>query len=137
MTEAQSLLSEIVRRGVSFRVDGADLVLKPRRALDDDLLTRIRSHKAQIIQAISARPRTCALSCYEIEPGRWVHQVWEGCKTSVTPPPLKVTQKAEQTCWHCRGEGRCSCIVCWDAQAHGPGDCVPCHGRGVLWTWVQ
>jgi len=137
MTEAQSLISEIVQRGVSLRVDGGDLVLKPRRALDGDLLDRIREHKTEILRVLSGHPGTCAPSCYEIEPGRWVHRPWDGCKTSVASPPLKVTQKAEQTCRHCRGEGRCSCIVCWDARTHGPGECVRCRGRGMLWSWVQ
>jgi hypothetical protein len=26
------------------------------------------------------RPATCATTCYEIEPGRWVHRPWDGCK---------------------------------------------------------
>jgi hypothetical protein len=60
---ALAILSELQRRGVSVTADGDALVLKPRRAIDSELLARVREHKPEIIRALSARPTTCAASC--------------------------------------------------------------------------
>jgi TubC N-terminal docking domain len=79
-----AILSELQRRGVSVTSDGDALVLKPRSAVDSELLARVREHKPEIIRLISSHPRTCAPSCYEIEPGRWIHHPWEGCTTIKT-----------------------------------------------------
>jgi hypothetical protein len=38
----------------------------------------------------SARPATCVVSCYEVEPGTWIHHPWDGCRTpmpSAKPAP--------------------------------------------------
>jgi hypothetical protein len=32
-------------------------------------------------EALRSRPVACASSCYEIEPGRWIHHPWNGCTT--------------------------------------------------------
>ena len=79
-----AILSELQRRGVSVTADGDALILKPRRALDSDLLARVREHKPEIIRALSAHSGTCAASCYEIEPGRWIHRSWNDCRTPMT-----------------------------------------------------
>jgi putative DNA primase/helicase len=44
-------------------------------------------HKPEIIRALSARPATCSTSCYEVEPGRWIHRPWDGC-TSIEAPEI-------------------------------------------------
>lgn len=109
MTGAQALLSEMIQRRISVDVDGQDLILRPKQALDDELLSRIRKHKSGILQALSTRPLgTCVPSCYEIGSGRWVHHAWGGCKTSIFSPLSNRSAKMEETCWHCRGQGRCS-----------------------------
>jgi hypothetical protein len=69
-------------------------------------------------------------SCYEIEPGRWVHHPWNGCTTPM--PPAKTTPVIEQTCWHCVGEGKCRCIGCSDATRGISDECTVCHGAGKV-----
>ncbi len=97
------------------------------------ILAELREYKPEIIWLLSARPRTCAPSCYEIERGRWIHRPWNRCTTGKveTDEPQR---KVAVACWHCRGEKRCACIACWQA---GPGDCVTCKGSGQVWQWVQ
>ncbi len=56
MSLTQAILDEMSQRGVTARVDGATLRLKPREALDDDLLARIKEHKPEIIRALAAIP---------------------------------------------------------------------------------
>jgi hypothetical protein len=51
---AAAILRELERRGVLVTADGDALVLKPKRALDDALLARVREHKPEIIRAVSA-----------------------------------------------------------------------------------
>ncbi len=50
---AAAILSELDRRGVRVTADGEALVLKPKRALDAELLAHIREHKPEIIRVIS------------------------------------------------------------------------------------
>ena len=54
MSVAHFILSEIKGRGIAVRVDGETLRFRPRFALDDDLVGRIRDHKAEIIRAVVA-----------------------------------------------------------------------------------
>ena len=56
MSLTQAILDEMSQRGVTARVDGATVRLKPREALDDDLLARIKEHKPEIIRALAAIP---------------------------------------------------------------------------------
>jgi TubC N-terminal docking domain len=132
VTQATEILSELQRRGVIVAVEGDTLSLKPKRALDDTLLARVREAKPAILEALRNRPSTCSPDCYELEPGIWIHRPWAGCTTSKTESfePRKVSV----TCWHCRGEKSCACVACWKA---GPGECVACEGSGHVWRWVQ
>lgn len=148
--EVSAILNELQRRGVNVTVEAGALVLKPRRALDSDLLARVREHKTEILAALATRPATCSPSCYEVEPGRWIHHPWDGCKTPLpesTEPivpnradcgcPSPVCRRcrlwgehchclAKGTCWHCRGE-----------SAGETGQCVVCEGTGQLPGRVQ
>lgn len=56
MSLTQAILDEMCMRGVTARVDGETLRLKPREALDDDLLARIKEHKPEIIRALATIP---------------------------------------------------------------------------------
>jgi len=56
VSSTQAILDEMTQRGVTVRVDGEILRLKPREVLDDDLLARIREHKPEIIRALAAIP---------------------------------------------------------------------------------
>ena len=131
MNVASEILAELLRRGVAIRADGQTIRLRPKSALDDSLLSRIREAKPELLVALRNRPAPCAASCYEIEPGRWIHHPWNGCKT-IVPRPVKGAQEAEQTCWHCGGKGECNCIEC---GLHKPrmewaaGLCLSCEAR--------
>jgi len=127
------ILVELQRRGVIVAVEGDTLCLKPKRALDSALLARVHEAKSVILEALRNRPATCSHDCYEIEPGVWIHWPWTGC-TTVEPETKGSPCKVAATCWHCRGEKRCSCIACWQG---GPRECVACKGTGQVWRWIQ
>ncbi len=55
MSTAVEVLSELSRRGVAIRVDGDSIRLKPRSALDDQLLASIRDCKPEILAALKSR----------------------------------------------------------------------------------
>ena len=128
---AAEILSELQRRGVIVAVDGDTLCLKPKLALDDTLLARVREAKPAIIEALRNRPATCSPDCYELEPGIWIHRPWTGCTT--IKPEAESQRKVVVTC-HCRGQKKCGCSACWQG---GPRDCAACKGTGQGWRWVQ
>jgi hypothetical protein len=98
MSVVADIMAELSHRGVRVRTDGEILRLKPKAALDDGLLARVQAHKPDILAALSGRPATCALSCYKIEPGKWVHHAWEGCKTLVPSREPYVPSRADCGC---------------------------------------
>jgi hypothetical protein len=95
MSQVVEILAELERRGITVRVEGANLKLKPVAALEEDLLARLRAHKLDILDVLARRPAFCARSCYEILLGKWVHRPWDGCRT--------LTVGAEAP--HLQGEG--------------------------------
>jgi len=127
--QVSEILGELERRGVVVAVVGDTLSLKPRRALDDALLARVREAKPAILEVLRNRPGTCSADCYEVEPGVWIHHPWNGCTT--IQPEADALRKVAVTCWHCQGEKRCACMACW------PGECATCKGTGQAWRWVQ
>ena len=133
MSLAAEVLSELQRRGVTLAAEGDTLRLKPRRALDDALLARVREAKPALLEVLRSRPATCASSCHEIESSRWIHHPWNGC-TTIQPEVGGQLHKVQEMCWHCHGEKSCACIACWQA---GPSECVVCEGTGQVWRWVQ
>lgn len=133
MTLAAEVLSELERRGVSIAADGDTLCLRPRRALDDTLLARIREAKPAILEALRSRPATCSPDCYEVEPGVWIHEPHTGC-TTTREKKEKRWRQVYVTCWHCRGERKYKCIACWQG---GPSECVTCKGTGQVLRWIQ
>lgn len=137
----QALLEVVRDIGGELSVNGDHI----RYRLPEDhpekerILTELRTHKPEIIRLLAARPPMCAEACYEIEPGRWIHHPWNGCKTIVPRPP-KADQKAGQTCWHCAGKGVCDCISCGCYEARMEwvaGECVPCGTRKRQGETVQ
>ena len=77
MTEAVAILTELQRRGVIVAVEGDTLCLRPRRALDDTLLARIREVKPAILEALRTGMAACSLphcaGCYDVGDGRKIH----------------------------------------------------------------
>jgi hypothetical protein len=131
VSQAAEILTELQRRGVIVAIDGDTLCLKPRRALDDTLLARVREAKPAILEALRGRPATCSPDCYELEPGIWIHRPHTGCIT-IKPEASGSQRKVAVMCWHCQGEKRCTCIACWQT-----GQCVTCKGTGQIWRWIQ
>ena len=81
---AIEILAELQRRGVIVAVEGDTLCLKPRRALDDALLARVREAKPAILEALRDQPvksetesAMCGSShcagCYDVGDGRKIH----------------------------------------------------------------
>ena len=132
-TQAVEILTELHRRGVAVSLDGDDILLKPRQALDDTLRARIRQAKPAILEILRNRPSTCSPDCYEVEPGVWVHRPWARC-TTIKPEAGEAQRRVSVTCWHCRGEKTCGCSACWQS---GLQKCAPCRGTGQVWKWIQ
>jgi hypothetical protein len=132
MSAASEILEELSRRGVAVLADGETIRLKPTAPLDDGLLARVKAHKPEILAVLSSRPACCSATCYEIEPGRWIHHPWDGCTTPM--PPAKAQPTAEKACWHCAGTGQCDCILCGRFKSHTiweAGRCVPCDAKAL------
>lgn len=126
MNQADEILTELERRGVFVAVDGDNLRLSPKCALDDALLARVREAKPAILEAL----RKCSPDCYDVEPGVRIHRPHTGCtaiKAEAAPQ-----RKVAVPCWHCQGSKICSCIACYET-----GECVTCKGTGQVWRWVQ
>lgn len=160
---AVETLAELSRRGIAVRVDGESIRLKPRSALDDQLLARVREYKSEILAVLSVRPAGCSTSAGP-KPGarqveRWcAHCAGQGvcacpacnlrrvsgaapccmCAGEARQAWLATTQP--QTCWHCRGEKVCRCITCCKLGGgfvQVPGECTVCHGSGKVPERVQ
>jgi TubC N-terminal docking domain len=131
--QAVEILTELQRRGVFVAVDGDTLCLKPRRALDDSLLARVREAKPSILEVLRSRPATCSPDCYEVEPGVWIHEPHTGCITT-RGQNEKPWRQVYVMCSHCQGERRCNCMACWQG---GPSECVTCKGTGRVLRWIQ
>jgi len=98
MSAVADILAELSSRGVAVRADGETLRLKPKAALDDDLLARVQALKPDIMAVLLGRPATCAPSCYEIEAGKWIHRPWAGCRTPVRSCEPYVPSRADCGC---------------------------------------
>ncbi len=77
MSTAIEILSELERRGVSISATGGSLTLGPKRALDAELLARVRSAKPELLKILAAPPVTCGspdcAGCYDVGDGRKIH----------------------------------------------------------------
>ncbi len=151
MTSAAEILAELRQRGVAIRIDGDDICLRPKRALDEALLARVRQEKPAILAALRSRPATCSPECYQIDPGVWIHRPCAGCRTAAqrsrvpksrdgASPPKPVPRPRDEAtvCWHCEGQRTCGCIACCK---NGPeasrAACVVCKGTGERRGWIQ
>ena len=106
MTQAAAILTELRWRGVSVTVEGDILCLKPRHALDDALLARVRDSKPAILEVLRKPASDCAA-------------------THVPTP-------AAANCWHCGGSGECNCSTCGvmkPSVVWAAGECVACRAK--------
>jgi hypothetical protein len=106
MTQVAEILTELRGRGVSVTVEGDILCLKPRRALDEVLLARVRDSKPAILEVLRRLPSNYA----------------------GTPAQVPATM----TCWHCGGSGECNCSTCGVMKPFvmwAAGECVACKSR--------
>jgi hypothetical protein len=128
------ILNALRVAGVTVRLVEPDkLRLEPASKIPAEVLPRIQEAKPAILEALRSRSATCATSCYEIGPSRWIHHPWNGCAT-IQLEAGEPLHKVQETCWHCHGEKRCDCMACWQA---GPSECVACKGSGQVWRWIQ
>jgi hypothetical protein len=131
------ILETLRTLGVTVEVIGPDrLRCQPASRIPQDLASRIREAKPEILAVLRRHPSTCAPSCCQIGPDRWVHHPWRGCTTR----PLledRLGPVVDVDCWHCHGSKLCRCIACWSPQKDGAGQCVVCHGSGIVAAWVQ
>ena len=146
MTGVEQIFAELERLGVTIRANGDILQAKPLSLINDDLKARIREVKPAILEALrnrgscltntgkGNRPVTCSPSCYEVEPGKWIHRPRAGCTTVMRESR---PQQVRVTCWHCRGEKQCGCIACRTSVGGGPWGCVVCRASGEVLTWVN
>jgi len=72
MSQADEILSELRRRRVVVAMAADILCLKPRRAVDDTLLARIREVKPAILEACGLGLPHCT-GCYDVGDGRRIH----------------------------------------------------------------
>jgi hypothetical protein len=135
------ILEELKAIGVEVLPHGSDLVIRPASKVPPELKERLRAHKAEVLAILKAgaastgaRRATCSPTCYEVEPGRWVHHPRDGCRTV---PQMSAARSVERECWHCSGGGKCRCIVCCNPLTREAGECVPCKGTGKVWAWLQ
>jgi hypothetical protein len=109
MSAVADIMAELSSRGVTVRVDGETLRLKPRAALDDSLLARVQANKGDILAVLSGRPAACSPTCYEIEPRKWIHHPWDGCRT---PVPSREPYLPPRADCGCDGPMCSRCFLC-------------------------
>jgi hypothetical protein len=77
MSQAAEILTELQRRGVMVAAGGDTLCLKPKRALDNSLLARVREAKPAILEALRSGLAACGsehcVGCYDVGDGRRIH----------------------------------------------------------------
>jgi hypothetical protein len=122
---ALALLDEVRSFGVEIRPDGGELVIRPAGRLPHELKQRLKAAKPEILAVLSCRPSTCAASCYQVEPGRWIHHPWDGCKTVASLKPAPAVREPE--CRHCDGAGECPCSACTLGRTKIAVPCLACH----------
>jgi hypothetical protein len=139
LSSTLAILNELQRRGVSVTADGDALVLKPRRAVDGQLLARVCEHKLEIIRALTNRPAMPIPKSAEPIiptradcgcPGPVCRRCWLCAEVHCRCLP-------KTTCWHCGGLGRCGCTACWRRFVGEVAECVMCHGSGKIVEWVE
>jgi hypothetical protein len=126
------ILESLRSLGVTVEAVGrGKLRLEPASKIPAEMVPRIREVKTAILEALRNRPATCSPDCYEVQLGVRIHRPPAGCIT-IRPEARAAQHKVVVTCWHCRGEKRCTCIACWQT-----GQCVTCKGTGQTWRWIQ
>jgi hypothetical protein len=130
---AVRILETLRTLGVTVTVIGPDrLRLEPASLIPQDLVSRIREEKPAILEALRKRPATCGPTCYELEPGRWIHHPWNGCVTAASPKPVAI---AQADCRHCDGKGECACAACNLRRTSEPAPCCSCQNADHQ-AWV-
>jgi hypothetical protein len=143
MTQVAEILTELQRRGVTATVEGNTLCLKPKHAVDANLLARLREHKLEILDALSRRPAAADASCCEPQlECKHCDGVGECSCPACTlrridaPVPCLMCQAEQRqmwlaatrrdSCWHCAGKGTCDCVLCLDRKAAKASFCIVC-----------
>jgi hypothetical protein len=124
--------------GVRFRLDGERVkaVVPDPTPLDVTEALKSLAQRREEVRAVlvirMVRPSTCVASCYQIQPGRWIHHPWDGCQTPTTPQTVYEVAQAE--CKHCDGAGECSCPACTLRRTEVRVPCSMCRWQArQLW----
>ena len=126
-TPAQ-ILQRLENLGVTITViEGDRLRFEPADRIPAELIPSLRQAKPALLEELRKRPATCSSSCYEIEPGRWIHHPWDGCKTPVSA--MQPQDVPEVECRHCSGTGECSCPACTLRRTEAAVPCLMCRPR--------
>jgi hypothetical protein len=87
-----------------------------------------QAHAHDILADLSGRPAACSPTCYEIEPGKWIHHPWDGCETPIRGSAEPIIP----ACADCGCAGKV-CSRCWlCAKVHCR--CLPKNSRPVAVT---
>ena len=128
MGTAVQILQTLQGLGVTVSVvDGGRLRFEPADRIPADLIPSLRRAKPVLLEELRKRTATCSSSCYEVEPSRWVHHPWDGCKTPVSA--MQPADAPEVECQHCKGAGECSCPACTLRRTEGAVPCLMCQAR--------
>jgi hypothetical protein len=125
---AVQILQTLQGLGVTVSVvDGGRLRFEPGDRIPADLIPTLRQAKPALLEELRRFPASCSSSCYEIEPGRWIHHPWDGCETSVSARQSTVVPGVN--CKHCNGAGECSCPACTLRRIEAAVPCLMCQPR--------
>jgi hypothetical protein len=79
VSAAEELLADLAARGVSIRIEGSRLRLRPRSALTEELINRLRAASAELLALLLAVRRPAAPP--PLEPTEW----WVLCALAEQP----------------------------------------------------
>ena len=127
--KAEAIIEAVVNAGGELTVSGDRIRYRlPKDCPEKErILDGLREHKPEIIRALASRPATCPPSCYEIEPGRWIHHPWNGCRTPL-PESAEPTVPTHADCG-CSGP---VCRRCWLCAGTLP---LPSEGDLLALRW--
>ena len=131
MSAAAEILGEFQDKGVSVRVEGGILCLKPKVAVDDPLLARIRRAKPEILTALRRRAIEVRLWPTVADPaGDAVRELLHLGEEITESGGIRTLPKG--VCGHCEGQKFCGCPLCSRGKAGWHGRCVTCGGSGCV-----
>ena len=130
MSAATEILEELRVKGISIRAQHGVLHLKPKNAIDAQLLGRIREAKPEILAVLRRPPVVVLVESRPADPvGEAVRAVLRPGE-EITPKGI-IRRLPKGVCEHCGGKKFCNCAVCNRGWGKGWfGWCHTCGGSG-------